>query len=175
MKMKNTFRFLILVFSVFSAIPVISEASAHSLFNSAEEFIGGYRVQIATLPEFPQINEPSQILFRITDADFNELDRFTMGARIFFNEDQVFAMMPKSIEGSHHEIDYTFDNPGNHIMKVDLYDMEGHEGVLTYTFNLSTQSPFGYIFIISITIGASIFAIVIGYIYLPKRMPKFRP
>ena len=166
--------FLVLFFLVFSTIPLISQASAHSLFNSAEKFIGGYRVQIATLPEFPQIDEPAQILFRITDADFNEVDRFTMGTRIFFHNDQIFGMTPKSIEGSHYEIDYTFDTPGNHIMKVDLYDMDGQEGVLTYTFNLSTQSPFGYIFIISITIGASVFAIVIGYIYLPKRMPKFR-
>ena len=31
-----------------------AQADAHSLFNSAEEFIGGYRVQIATLPKFPQ-------------------------------------------------------------------------------------------------------------------------
>ena len=28
-----------------------AQADAHSLFNSAEEFIGGYRVQIATLPK----------------------------------------------------------------------------------------------------------------------------
>ena len=40
---------------VFSIPSVISDVYAHSLFNSAEEFIGGYRVQIATLPEFPQI------------------------------------------------------------------------------------------------------------------------
>jgi len=45
--------------------------------------------------------------------------------------------------------------------------------VLTYTFNMSTQSPFGHIFFISITVGATIFTIVMGYIYLPKIL-KFR-
>ena len=40
------------------------------MFNSAESFLGGYRVQVATLPEFPQIGETSEILFRVTDADF---------------------------------------------------------------------------------------------------------
>ena len=160
---------------VFLAIPVISEAHAHSLFNSAEEFIGGFRVQIATLPEFPQIDEPSQILIRVTDADFEELDRFTMGMRFTYQGEQIQAVSPQSIEGSHWEMDYTFHYSGNHIVYVDLYDMKGQGEILTYTFNIGTQSPFGYVFFIAITIGATMFAIVVGYIYLPKRFPKFKP
>ena len=39
------------------------------MFNSAEQYYGGYRVQVATLPEFPQIDEKSQILVRVTDRD----------------------------------------------------------------------------------------------------------
>ena len=164
-----------LVFFVFLAIPVISDASAHSLFNSAEEFIGGFRVQIATLPEFPQIGEKSQILIRVTDEDFNEVDRFTMGMRFTYQGDQIQAITPQSIEGSHWELDYVFEESGNHIVYVDLYDMKGQGEVLTYTFNIGTQSPFGYIFFIAITIGATMFAIIIGYIYLPKRFQKFKP
>lgn len=142
-------------------------AWGHSLFNSAEEFFGGYRVQIATLPEFPQVGEDSQILLRVTDTDFVELDRMTVGMRVFFNDNQIYAVSPTSVEGGHFETVFVFENPGNHIAKVDLYDA-GRSGVLTYTFNLSTQSPFGYIFIMSITIGASIFAILMGYIYIPR-------
>lgn len=145
------------------------------MFNSAEEFIGGYRVQIATLPEFPNVGEPSQVLFRVTDGDFNEVDRFTMGVRIYFNGQLVDEIKPKSHEGAHWIMKYVFENSGNHIVKVDIYDMGGEPGVLTYTFNMSTQSPFGYIFIISITIGAVMFALVMGYIYLPKRLKsKFK-
>ncbi len=150
------------------------ESFGHSLFNSSEEFLGGYRVQIATLPEFPQIGEASQILLRVTDADFEEVERMTIGMRVFFNQDQIHAVAPSRIEGGHLETDFVFETQGNHIVKVDLYDV-GDRGVLTYTFNMSTQSPFGYIFIISITIGASIFAIVIGYVYVPKYVrSKFR-
>lgn len=149
-------------------------AQAHSLFNSAEEFLGGYRVQIATLPEFPQIDEDSQLLLRVTDADFEEVESMTVGMRVFFNEDQIYAIAPTMVDGAHLETDFVFERQGNHIVKVDLYDI-GERGVLTYTFNISTQSPFGYIFIISITIGASIFAIVIGYVYLPKYLKsRFR-
>jgi len=64
-------------------VPVFSEANGHSMFNSAESFLGGYRVQVATLPEFPQIGETSELLFRVTDDDFEEVDRFTLGARFF--------------------------------------------------------------------------------------------
>ena len=41
---------------------IFDTAYAHSMFNSAEKFDAGYRVQVATAPEFPQINEPSQFL-----------------------------------------------------------------------------------------------------------------
>jgi len=37
---------------------------------------------------------------------------------------------------------------------------------------MGTQSPFGIIFIVAITIGALTFAILIGYIYLPKIFKK---
>ena len=85
-------------------IPVFSEVYGHSMFNSAEETLGGYRVQVATLPEFPQIGETSQILFRVTDLDLEEVDRFTLGARFFYNGQQVDAMPPKSYQGGHVEI-----------------------------------------------------------------------
>ncbi|MEK6980408.1 MAG: hypothetical protein AABW66_03015 [Thermoproteota archaeon] len=153
---------------VFSMIPLFSDAYAHSMFNSAEEFLGGYRVQVATLPEFPQIGEKSQILFRVGDDEFNEVDKFTMGIRFFYNDQQVDAINPESHKGGHYEVDYVWKKPGNHVVKVDLYDMGGKPGILTYTFNMSTQSPFGYIFIIAITVGAITLGIVVTYIYLPK-------
>ena len=169
--MKRLRSVIILGFLALLIVPIFSNAYAHSMFNSAEQFEGGYRVQVATLPEFPQIGEKSQLLFRVTDENFEEVDRFTMGVRIFFNDQQIDAILPQSYEAGHHEFDYIWKKSGNHIVRVDLYDMEGNSGVLTYTFNLSTQSPFGYIFIIAITIGALTLAGVVSYIYIPK---KFR-
>ena len=75
----------LIIFLVLAVITVVSEANAHSMFNSAESTLGGYRVQVATLPEFPQIGETSQILFRVTDVNFEEVEEFTLGARVFFN------------------------------------------------------------------------------------------
>jgi hypothetical protein len=138
------------------------------MFNSAEETLGGYRVQVATLPEFPQIEEKSQILFRVGDIDFKEVDHFTMGIRFFYNDQQVDAIEPQLHQGGHYELDYVWKNSGNHVVRIDLYDMGGKPGILTYTFNMGTQSPFGYIFIIAITVGAISLGAVVTYIYLPK-------
>jgi len=163
--------FLLIFFTGF-----IPEAISHSLFNSAEQVIGDYRVQIATLPEIPTTGDNMQILFRVSDLDFNEVDRFTMGVRIFYHDEQIDALPPKSHEGSHWETDYVLDNSGIHIFRVDLYDAAKDGGVLTYTFNISTHNPFGYFFIFSIAAGTIGLTIIIGYIYLPKKFrSKFRP
>jgi len=169
-------RSVLLIFIIlFSSISAVNTVHAHSLFNSAEEFYGGYRVQVATTPEFPQIDEPSQFLVRVTDANFEEVDSFTMGIRVFYNDQQVNAIPPTTIQTGHWDIDYVWKKPGNHIVYIDLYDMDGTKGTLTYSFNMGTQSPFGIIFIIAITIGALTFAVVMGYIYLPKIFKKAKP
>ncbi len=163
----------VIIFLIMAMVPIFSEAYGHSMFNSAESTLGGYRVQVATLPEFPQIGETSQILFRVTDIDFEEVDRFTLGARFFYNGQQIDTIPVKSYQGGHVELDYMWKNSGNHIVRVDLYDMDGTSGVLTYTFNMGTQNPFGYIFIVSIAIGAVALGVVVTYIYFPEKL-KFK-
>ena len=169
-------RSILLIFILLFSSPLIFESAyAHSMFNSAEKFYGGYRVQVATAPEFPQIDEPSQFLLRVTDADFEEVDSFTMGIRVFYNDQQIDAIPPTSIEGGHWDFDYVWRNSGNHIVLIDLYDMGGDKEILTYTFNMGTQSPFGYIFIAAITIGALSLTGVVAYIYLTKFFKKSKP
>jgi len=171
---KNRSVFLIFIL-LLSSSSVFVDAYAHSMFNSGEKFEAGYRVQVATLPEFPEIGQPSQFLIRVTEGfDYEEVDRFRMGIRIFYNEELIDTIPPKSIEGSHWDIDYVWKNSGNHIVEVDLYDMGGKSGVITYTFNMGTQNPFGYIFFIAITVGAMGLVIVAGIIYLPKKFKKFK-
>jgi len=161
--------FVLIFFSLFS-VPIINDAHAHSMFNSAEETIGDFRVQIATLPEIPSTGEPMKILFRVTDQDLKEVDRFTMGIRIFYNDIQIDAIPPQSHQGGHWETDYVLEKSGNHIFRVDLYDVAKDGGVLTFIFNISTQNPFGYIFIFSIATGSIGLAIILCYVYIPKML-----
>ena len=164
----------ILIFSVLILSSVFfSDAYAHSMFNSAEKFESGFRVQVATAPEFPQVGEPSQFKIRVTEGfDYEEVDRFTIGIRIFFNEQQVDTIPPITIEGSHWDFDYVWRTQGNHIVLVDLYDMTENQEVHTYTFNMGTQNPFGYIFFGAIIVGALCLTGVVLYIYLPNMFKK---
>jgi hypothetical protein len=50
--------------------------------------------------------------------------------------------------------------------------MSGTDGILTYTFNMGTQSPFGIVFIGAITTGAFVFLGVMLYIYVPRISKK---
>jgi hypothetical protein len=155
------------------SLVITQSADAHSLLNSAESTIGNNRVQIATDPEIPTVSEKSKILLHVTDLDLNDVKRFTIGIRIFYDDIQVDGIAPQSIEGAYWSFDHVFKRQGNHIFRVDLYDTDGK--IITHIFNVSTQNPFGYIFIYVIASGAIGLAVLVGYIYLPKklgRLPK---
>jgi uncharacterized integral membrane protein len=70
------------------------------------------------------------------------------------------------------EMDYIFEMSGNHVFRVDLYDVSQDGRVLTYTFNMSAQSPFGFIFISAITMGGIMTAIIFAYVFLSKYRSK---
>ncbi len=161
-----------LFFVIIPMINLIPGAEAHSMFNSGEEWIGDHRIQIATLPEIPSVAEEIQVLFQVVDADFQELDQFTLGIRIFYDGEQIDAIMPKTYQNGHVEIDYIFEMSGNHIFRVDLYDVSEDGRVLTYTFNISAQNPFGFIFIGAVTMGGMMTAIIFVYVYWSKRRSK---
>ena len=171
-KKMQILKLVFLFFVITPMINLIPEAEAHPLFNSGEEWIGDYRVQIATLPEIPAVDEEIQVLLRIVDADFEELDQFTMGIRIFYDGEQIDAVMPNMYQNGHMEMDYTFEMSGNHVFRVDLYDVAADGQPLTYTFNISTQDTFGFVFIGAVTMGGIMTAIIFIYVYLSKRRSK---
>ena len=164
-----------LVFLFLLIIPITNlspEAEAHPLFNSGEEWIGDYRVQIATLPEIPEVGEKIQVLLRVVDADYQELEQFTLGIRIFYDGEQIDAVMPKMYQNGHMEMDYIFEMSGNHVFRVDLYDVADDGQPLTYTFNISSQNTFGFVFISAVTMGGMMTAIIFVYVYWSKRRSK---
>ena len=172
MKMKCTTIFIILLL-IFPAIGLF-EAQAHPLFNSSEEWIGDHRVQISTQPEIPAVGEKIQVLLRVVDADFEELENFLLGIRIFYHENQIDAIQPAVYEDGHLEMDYVFEESGNHIFKVDLYDVAVDGRVLTYVFNISAQNPFGYIFLGAIVCGGIIIGVIFVYIYSSRIRSKLK-
>jgi len=170
-KMRRLKLFFLVLLTVLT-FSLISEAEAHSMFNSYEEWIGDHRVQIATLPEIPAVEEDVQVLLRVVDADFQELDQFTLGIRIFYDGEQIDAVIPKMYQNGHMEMDYIFEMSGNHVFRVDLYDVADDGQPLTYTFNISSQNTFGFVFISAVTMGGMMTAIIFIYVYWSKRRSK---
>lgn len=165
-------RFFLIIFLGFLVISPIYDASAHSLFNSSDEKIGTHRVQIATLPEIPTVNEKSQILFRVLDDSDNEVDKFRMGIRIYYNEELVDTIQPAYHENGHWQFDYVFKHPGIHVFRVDLYDVAKNGGVLTYTYNVTTLVPFGYIFYYTVISGGFAASGIIIWSLLVRKRAK---
>ena len=174
MKLRSVSIILICIYFISSVL--FSDANAHSLFNSAESFLeSGYQSTSCNFtPEFPQIDETiTNSRVRVTEGfDYEEVDKFTMGIRIFFNGQQVDTIPPKDIEGSHWDLDYVWRSQGNHIVKIDLYNMVENQEIHTYTFNMGTQNPFGYIFFGAIIVGALTLTVVVLYIYIPNLFKK---
>jgi len=171
-KKMQIMKFIFLFFVIMVMINLIPGVEAHPLFNSGEEWIGDYRIQIATLPEIPAVDEEIQVLFQVVDADFQELEQFTMGIRVFYDGEQIDAVMPKMYQNGHIEMDYIFEMSGNHVFRVDLYDIADDGRPLTYTFNISSQNTFGFIFISAVTMGGIMTAIIFIYVYWSKRRSK---
>jgi len=171
-KKMQMLKLIFLFFTILPMINLIPEAEAHPMFNSGEEWIGDNRIQIATLPEITAVNQELQVLFQVVDADFQELDLFTMGIRIFYDGEQIDAVMPKMYQNGHMEMDYIFEMSGNHIFRVDLYDVAKDGQPLTYTFNISSQNTFGFVFISAVTMGGMMTAIIFVYVYWSKRRSK---
>ena len=173
-KKMQTLKLIFLFFVIIPMINLIPGAEAHPLFNSGEEWIGDHRIQIATLPEIPAVDEEIQVLFQVVDTDFQELDQFTMGIRIFYDGEQIDAVMPKMYQNGHMEMDYIFEMSGNHVFRVDLYDVADDGQPLTYTFNISSQNTFGFVFISAVTMGGMMTAIIFIYVYWSKLRSKFK-
>ena len=162
-------RLFLVVFFGFSLTPAIYDASAHSQLNSATDWIGNYKVQIATLPEIPTTGEKNQILFRVLDNNDNEVEKFRMGFRIYYNDMLVDTMPPEFHEGGHWETDYVFHESGNHVFRVDLYDVGENGGIITYTFNVSTLTSFGNYFLYVISAGGIACMVLVIWILLSRK------
>jgi len=151
---KLNYLILFLVFFIFAS-STTSEVFAHPGYNSEEQVIGKYRVSTKTIPETPTTGEPTTIVFTIYDLDFNDIKNFAADIRIFYKDQQLDYIPITYIDGNHWDFDYTFEKPGNHVVRFTV-DNAGTDGrPITYTFNISTLNPFGYMFIFIISSGAT--------------------
>ncbi|MDE1830685.1 MAG: hypothetical protein KGI25_10230, partial [Thaumarchaeota archaeon] len=70
------------------------------------------------------------------------------------NDQLVDEILPQLHKGNSWSMDYTFHRSGNHVLKIDLYDADRNNQVITYIFNIPVNTIFGPIFEYILIAGA---------------------
>jgi len=169
-----TFFIMFGVFSclvLFSSGLLIKDAYSHGLFNSAGQRIGKYYVQIATDPEIPTTGQYSKILLRISRVELSDVP---ISITVTKNGEEIYKLPPIVVTNGHYEFNYKFLEPGNYVFYIDLQDLYYSGKTLTYTFNISTLNPFGYIFYSLISFASVTPFTIISVIYFKNRRDRKR-
>jgi hypothetical protein len=162
-----------LVASLSSQI-IVKDVFAHQLFNSSGEKIGNYYVQVATDPEIPTTGQNVKIMLRISSNDGTELSDVPISISITKNGQEIDKIPQIVVTGGHYELNYKFLEQGNYVFYIDVNDIYFTGKTITYIFNISTLSPFGYIFysLITFAVVTPLFVITIIYITNKRRSKK---
>ena len=152
--------------------------------NSDSQVIGNYEVIVTTDPVIPALNQVTHIQFKVfnynqgTQGD-NKLNyaemgvnHFTMGVRIYHNDVLVHEFLPQYHDGSSWSTNYTFTQSGNHILKVDMYNFDKNNNVVTYVFNIPVSTEFGPIFQYILIATAVAFAAILIWIRFAMKRKK---
>lgn len=158
------------LFVLLIIVTLVPAVEAHQMFNSAEQKIGGYRIQVATDPEIPLPETPSLLMVVITDSDGNDLYDVNAGLKIFKNDVLIHEVSPRIYSMGHIDMKYAFPESGIYIVEVSITDPYGK--VIGSKFNIGILQPFGYIFYSMVIIGAFFPVTLIGVILFLRRRKK---
>ncbi|MEO9308054.1 hypothetical protein NSIN_20841 [Nitrosotalea sinensis] len=137
----------------------------HPPFSTDSTRIGDYEIKIETTPPVPEVGKITTIHFLVLDENENPVDNFRMGAKIYYNDDIVSSFPSSDHSSGKWDLDYTFKESGNHVIRVDLVDFK-NGGILSYAFNMSVlnfyMNMFTYLIIAGLAgAGGIILAIII--------------
>ncbi len=148
---------------------IIKDVFAHQLFNSSGEKIGNYYVQVATDPEIPTTGQNVKIMMRISSVDGTELSDVPISISITKNGQEIEKIPQIIVTGGHYDLNYKFLEQGNYVFYIDVNDIYFTGKTITYIFNISTLSPFGYIFYSLITFAVVTPLVVLTVIYITNK------
>lgn len=176
-----------------SAESPLHNASAEGIFgilnwqpdalNSESEVIGNYDVIITTEPVIPAIDQVTHIQLKVFNynqgaygdkSNYAEMgvNHFTMGVRIYHNDVLVHEFLPQYHDGNSWNINYTFTQSGNHVLKIDLYNFDKDHNVVTYIFNVPVSTKFGPIFQYILVAAVAAFAIILTWMRFTMKKKK---
>lgn len=170
--MQKKYALLIVYFTFF--VGLVTYEILHPPFSSDAAKVGNYEVQVTTTPSVPDVGKDTKIHFLVLDQNGNQVSNVRMGVKIYHDDDLTKEFPPANYPGEF-DADYVFQEPGNHVFQVDLFDL-GTGSMSTYTFNITTLSLYTSIFIVLVIAGvAGAGGIIIAILLFAKRTrPSFR-
>ncbi len=170
--MKKKHLLLMVYFSFF--VGLVTYEILNPPFSSDAAKVGNYEVQVATTPSVPDIGKDTKIHFLVLDDNGNPVDNVRMGVKVYYGDELTKEIPPDNYPGSW-DADYVFQEPGNHVFKVNLFDPKTGS-VDSYDFNITTLSLYTSIFIVLVIAGVGGAAgIIIAILFFTKRTrPNFR-
>lgn len=146
----------------------------HPPFSTDSAKIGNYEVQVSTTPSVPDVGKDTMVHFRVLDQDGNQVDKFRMELKIFYN-DQLLRDFPPTVYPGTVDVDYVFQESGNHVFKVNLFDLKSGD-IDSYAFNITTLNLYQSIFFVLVISGiaGAVGIIVAIIIFQKKTKPKPR-
>ncbi|MDE1811812.1 MAG: hypothetical protein KGH86_07425 [Thaumarchaeota archaeon] len=143
---------------------------AHPPFSTDSARIGDYEVKVETTPPVPEVGKDTTVHFIVLDQNENPVDNFRMGAQIYYNDNMVGSFPPSDHDSGKWDVDYTFNEPGNHVIRADLVDFK-NGGVLSYAFNVGVLNFYMNVFTYLIIAGLSgAGGIIIAIILFQKKL-----
>lgn len=168
---KRFYLFLPIYFSFFVALGTYEVI--HPPFSSDSARIGNYEIKIETVPSVPEIGKTTSIHFLVLDQKGVPLDNFRMGLQIYHNEDLEITLPPADHSSGSYNLDYTFKESGNHVIRVDLFDLNNGK-VLSHAFNVGVLNFYMNMFTVLVILGVAGAAGIIIAIIIFKRFRKIK-
>lgn len=169
---KRFYLFLPIYFSFFIGLGVYEVI--HPPFSTDSTRIGNYEIKIETTPPVPEIGKDTKIHFLVLDENGRPIDNFRMGLQIYHNDNLERSFLPSDHSSGRYDLDYVFQESGNHVIRVDLFDLKKGE-VLSHAFNVGVlnfyMNVFTYLIIAGLT-GAA--GIIIAIIIFQRKISKTR-
>ena len=168
---KRFYIFLPIYFSFFAVLGAYEVI--HPSFSTDSTKIGNYEIKIETTPPVPEAGKNTQIHFLVLDDDGKPVDNFRMGFQIYYNDALQSSFLPVDHKLGKYDIDYTFTESGNHVIRVDLYDLKSDE-ILSHAFNVGVLNIYMNMFTYLVIAGLAGAAGIIFAIVLYQRKFKLR-
>ena len=144
----------------------------HPPFSSDSTTIGENEIKIETTPPVPEVGKNTQIHILVLDKNGNPLENFRIGLQIYYNDNLLRTFAPSDHSVGKYDQDYIFNESGNHVIRVDLFDLK-NGNVISHAFNVGVLNFYMDLFQYLVIAGlAGAAGIVIAILLFQRKISR---